>query len=91
MAPRALTDKNGRPYALLEELRDGQRIELDDGFECLNHEADRPTTRTVLADDAGRLFFTCRCGRHYLDGQLEGGDSLIGVYCVTNGAGVHTS
>ena len=92
MAPRTLTDISGRHYAALDELRDGQRVELDTGFDCLNHEPDRPTTRTVLTDEKGKLYVVCQDGRHYLSGQLgEDRRSLIGVYCVTNGAGVHTS
>lgn len=88
----ATTDTAGRPYAALDELRDGQRIELDSGFDCVTHEADRPTTATVLTDEQGRRYFVCRHGRHYLDGQLDDvdGRSLIGVYAARNGCGVHT-
>jgi hypothetical protein len=91
MAPRTLTDNAGRGYAALDELRDGQRIEFDTGFDCLNHEADRPTTRTVLTDERGKLYVVCKDGRHYLEGQLgEDRRSLIGVYCIQNGCGCHT-
>lgn len=90
--PLTATDNTGRAYATLDELHDGQRIELDRGFDCVTHEPDRPTTATVLKSLDGRKYFICQHGRHYLEGQLddEDGQSLIGVYPVRNGCGVHT-
>lgn len=82
MAPRTL-DARGRAYARHAELREGQRIELDDGFDCVEHNPEHPTTRTVLKDEQG-LYFVCKSGKHYLAGQVEG-DVLIGIYHAVNG------
>lgn len=79
MAPRTLADKDGRPYVRLDDLRAGDRIELDDGFTCC-----KPHTTTVHADKRGELYFKCNDGRHYVAGQLERG-SLIGIYRAVNG------
>jgi hypothetical protein len=78
-------DKQGRPYAALEELKPGSAILLDGGFDCRD-----AGEATVEADPDGRLFFACKHGRHYLEGQLDDcdGRSLLGVYKAQNGATV---
>lgn len=83
-------DKNGRAYAKLSELADGTRIELDDGFDCVEHDGS-PTYRKVHESAGKQLYFSCRHGRHYLDGQLANdGKHLIGVYKATNGSAYHS-
>lgn len=68
-----MKDRQGREYAKLSKLKLLDRIELDDGFTCaLGH-------RTVLKDDKG-LYFMCSEGNHYLQGQADDNDNLIGVY-----------
>ena len=79
-------DLNGRPYAKLSELKVGDQIELDSGFTC-----HPPGVVVVKGDDRG-LFFDCAGDRdppyglfderHYLDGQADDGEHLIGVYLV---------
>ena len=61
-------DNNGRPWAKISTLKEGTPIELDDGFDC-----QRKGAHIVHADDAGRLYFNCRSGRHHLDGQADDG------------------
>lgn len=76
-------DANGRPWAKLNELKAGDRIELDAGFTC--HEAG---IAEVLEDKHG-LYFKCdgnddpeygEQDRHYLHGQADDGVHLIGIY-----------
>lgn len=79
-------DLLGREYARLSNLKVGDTIETDGGFECLG---DDPTTgkprRLLPVIDCGDgvLGFACSEGTHALDGQLmDDGDHLVGIYPV---------
>lgn len=72
--PNQTHDVNGRPYAKLSELRAGDYIELDEGFDC------HGKGLAQLSKDDGRLFFPCSEGHHYLDGQADDGEHCVGVY-----------
>lgn len=75
------TDNDGRPYALVSQVKAGDVLEADDGFTCLD-EGDR---LTVEKDDDGSLFVRCSEGHHNLDGQIEGvleKEHYIGLYLV---------
>jgi hypothetical protein len=72
-----MKDLQDREYAKLNDLKAGEIVEIDGGFEC------RREGKVVLMEDEGRLFFLCDEGKHFLDGQLvdeETDDSLIGIY-----------
>lgn len=73
----ASTDKNGRPYAKLSELKAGDKIELDAGFSC--HGAG---VVEIKQNTLGTLYFECEDGNHRLDGQADDGEHLIGIYRV---------
>jgi hypothetical protein len=63
-------------YAKLDELKEGDKIELDAGFTC--HTAG---IVTVCRDEnSGELYFACDQGRHYLVGQVDNDDRLIGIH-----------
>jgi hypothetical protein len=68
-------DTLGRSWAKLSSLRDGDRIELDDGFDCIN-----PGLITIHADENKRLYFNCGDGKHYLDCQADDGEHCVGCY-----------
>ena len=68
------TDRSGRPWAKLSELRAGEQVILDAGFTCTH-----PRIATVYEDTEG-LYFNCDNGRHSLDGQADDGEHLIGIY-----------
>lgn len=73
-----MKDKQGRTYARLSGLKVGDKVLVDDGFTCM-----KPWSRhRVQKGPSGDLFIPCRHGQHYLDGQLKGKDSLVGVYKV---------
>lgn len=57
----------------LSDLIEGDIIVIDDGFTCAKAGEHR-----VYADDDG-LFFYCREGKHYLDGQEDETGYLIGI------------
>jgi len=73
----ATHDKTGKPYAKLSETSAGDHLIADGGFDCL------AAGRRVLveADDLG-LFVACTKGRvhHYLDGQADDGEHMVGLY-----------
>lgn len=69
-------DREGREWAKLSELKDGDKISLDTGFTCAEGQ------HTVHCDDDKGLYFRCAHGRHYLSGQVYDGDHCIGVYKV---------
>ncbi|ETI62995.1 hypothetical protein C100_14880 [Sphingobium sp. C100] len=69
-------DKNGRAYAHLSSLKAGDRVEVDGDFTCIP----AGSTLTVEVDPTGELFIPCTSGMHFLDGQLCGEDTLVGVY-----------
>lgn len=70
-----MTDKQGRSYAKLSELKVGDTIELDGGFTC--RQAGRAT---VKARPDGALYFDCTDGGHALHGQADDGENLVGIY-----------
>ena len=73
-----MKDLNGRPYARLDQLKAGDKVETDGDFTC------RPAGQvsTVEQDDNGPLYIPCNEDRHDLDGQLDEKGYLIGVYKV---------
>ena len=73
------TDVNGRKYATVLETKAGSVVQVDEGFTCIETGAQR----TVKAGKEG-LYIDCRCGEHYLDGQLDfdGGAFYVGLYPV---------
>lgn len=67
-------DTKGRPWAKLSELKAGDKIELDSGFNCAG-----PGPTEVHASDHG-LYFECSEGHHYLHDQADDGEHCVGVY-----------
>lgn len=73
------SDKTGRHYAKLNDLKPGDRVQVDDGFTCIPLWSEKE----VRADQSGDLWIKCRRGQHYLDGQLDYNgdtDALVGIY-----------
>jgi len=77
----AKKDINGRTYAYLKNVKEGDVIETDGGFTCgMNNK------RLTVMHDGRRsskqgLYVECNCGRHYIGGQANyAGGPLIGIY-----------
>lgn len=76
-------DNDGRPYAKLSEAKPGDWLEADAGFDCV-----RSGMKLVIQEDKQGLFIACTGGpssgvyssQHYLDGQADDGEHLIGLY-----------
>jgi len=71
------TDKFNRPYARLSALKPGDIVQVDGDFDCI-----QPWSRVPVLRSSHGLYVPCDKGHHYLDGQADDGDSLIGVYHV---------
>jgi hypothetical protein len=68
-----MEDVNGREYAKLSDLKEGDIVELDRDFSCMSGIVE------IFHSDDG-LYFVCIYGRHYLIGQMEADGSLTGIY-----------
>lgn len=66
---------DGREWARLSRTKIGDTLVADAGFECLP-----PGEHQVVANDTGRLAVRCSHGLHFLDGQADDGDHLIGLW-----------
>lgn len=62
-----MQDKNGRPYATFDDLKPGDRVEVDGGFSCIPKGA----KYIVENGEEDGLFITAGGHRHYLDGSLD--------------------
>lgn len=60
-------------YAKLSELKEGDTVFVDEDFICMG------TGKKTVYKDEGGLFIYCDEGEHYLDGQLNEDDELVGV------------
>lgn len=78
--PKVMKDTTGRPYARLSTLKSGASIQVDSGFTCIKANS----IRRVLRDGPGPegLYFKCKSGKHFLHGQADDGEHLIGLYQV---------
>lgn len=68
-------DKSGKPWAKLRDAKEGDLLRLDGGFTCAKGQVQ------IYADKDG-LYFPCSHGKHYLVGQADDGEHLIGIYKV---------
>ncbi len=66
-----------RPFAKISDVKAGDKLKTDGGFTCMAE----GEVKTIIADEAGRLFIECCDGRHALDGQEEG-EIYVGLYKV---------
>lgn len=70
-----ICDRKGRPWAKLSEVKVGDLLEADNGFNCIESN----TPHTVCEDHEG-LYIACAEGYHFLKGQADDGEHLIGLY-----------
>lgn len=75
-----MKDKDGREYAKLSQLKAGDPVEVDTGFACLY-----PGIHFVSQWQDGRLYLHCNDGQHFLDGQTDNGEDIIGIYAEWEG------
>lgn len=69
-------DNNGRAYAKLNQLRVGQMVQVDGGFNCIPAGKKRK-----VKTHEGELCIDCYNEKHMLYGQLqEDHNTLTGIY-----------
>ena len=72
-------DITGRAYALVKKLKSGDIVQVDNSFTCLPING----YRIVHEDrETNKLYITCKCGKHMLDGQYENDDHKAKAYYV---------
>ena len=61
------------------EIVAGTEVLVDDGFSCIE-----PYSLRTIEDSESGLYFSCACGKHMIDGQLEkdaeGVSRYVGIY-----------
>ena len=72
-----MKDSDGREYARLADLRKGDKVQVDDGFDCME-----PWSTHLVKEDYGGLFVQCAKGLHHLRSQLTTDGALVGIYHV---------
>lgn len=68
-------DKSGKPWAKLRDAKEGDLLRLDSGFTCAKGQV------KVHKDEMG-MYFPCSHGKHYLAGQADDGEHIVGAYKV---------
>lgn len=74
-------DAHGWPYARLSEVKEGDILCTDDGFPCMTenrHVVKRD--HNPMKGTVSSLYITCKSGKHFLEGQADDGENLIGLY-----------
>lgn len=71
-----MQDKQGREYAKLSQLKPGDCLQADSGFECMSPRE----LFEVKQHDCGELYINCRDGKHFLVGQTDNNEDIIGLY-----------
>ncbi len=71
-------DATGREYAKYDDLKDGDCVEVDKHWGCINPNA----TKVVYEDEVDGLYIHCTHGRHFLTGQCKEQGIVIGCYKV---------
>lgn len=79
---KLIADREGRSYAKLSEVKAGDILETDEGFTCVPK-----GTHLVMKHPQLGYFINCTKGQHYIDGQADDGETLIGMYHVTKNGG----
>ena len=59
----------------LSEIKVEDILVFDDGFTCLKH-----GEKSIVRQDNKGLYINCEEGKHYLEGQIDEEDNLIGLF-----------
>jgi len=70
----------GREWAKLSETKIGDILSHDDGFDCLGGERGLDWGKATVIEINGELAIPCNHGAHFLKGQADDGDHLMGLY-----------
>ena len=74
---RGMTSSFGKVFPLaLSDAKAGMAVMLDNDFTCAH------AGQVFLKEDKFGLYFDCRQGRHYLDGQDGPDGFLVGIFAI---------
>lgn len=65
-------------FVKIKKVVPGMQLKADGGFTCIREGAVVTVTKDPLRKGFAALYVPCRCGQHYLDGQIKG-DCLTGL------------
>lgn len=72
---------DGREWAKLSDLKVGDKLTMDDGFDDGDGEGCGISGKTLVVEQGEHgLFVPCGEGHHYLDGQADDGEHLVGMW-----------
>lgn len=71
-------DKQGFPWAKLSELKPGDKVRVDAGFDCMGPN----TVKVVHSNIRQGLWIGCQHGEHFLEPQADDGEHCVGLYHV---------
>lgn len=66
--------KMPQSYLKLTEAKAGQKVRLDGGFTCVK------AGFIELHEDNDGIYFECKEGHHYIEGQADDGIHCVGMY-----------
>lgn len=69
------TDISSRPWVRMSQVRGGDTVTVDGGFTCMPAHS-----KHEVREDSSGLFVFCEEGKHFLDGQADDGEHIIGFY-----------
>ena len=72
------TDKFGNLYAEASQIKAGDIVYPDGGFDCLTK--DWPYVCMASGDNPGDFYLQCSEHKHWLSGQDDGDGYLVGIY-----------
>ncbi len=61
-------------FAKLSKVKVGDKLYPDNGFECMR--AEQPL---IVQQHATGLYLECDCGFHFIEGQADDDENLIGL------------
>lgn len=68
-------DTAGRAWAKLSQTKAGDKLIPDGGFTCM-----RKGLPLTVQQHATGLYVECDCGFHFIEGQADDGEHMIGFY-----------
>lgn len=76
----SITDVSGRPWAQATQIKAGMKLKTDGDFTCIPEGQIVEVKVDENRRGFSRFFVDCKCGGHYLDGQVGDDGEVLGFY-----------